>query len=85
MAKYDLSKEWIKKNGSKIKQGYNIALLDKYDIESKEDVLKILTEIDPENATEENAKIFSGVLKFFAYQLKRKFEQKQKLKSKTVN
>ncbi|HUQ85074.1 MAG TPA: hypothetical protein VM077_02015 [Candidatus Limnocylindrales bacterium] len=85
MAKYELSKDWIKENASKIKQGYNIALVEKYDISLKEDVLKILEEVDHENASEENAIIFSKVLQLFVQGLKKRFEVKNKVKSKIVN
>lgn len=85
MAKYELSKDWIKQNASKVKKGYNIALLYKYDIRSQEDALKILKILDPESVSEENAIIFSKVLQLFAQGLKKRFEQKSKIKPKIVN
>ena len=85
MAKYELSKDWIQQNSTLVKKGYNIALVEKYDISLKEDVLKILKELDPENVSEENAMIFSKVLQLFVLGLKKRFEIKQKIKSRIVN
>lgn len=85
MEKYKLSKEWIEKNAGKVKYGFATAVKHNYDIKSAQDVLKILKEIDPGNATEENAKIFSSILKIVSKSLQRKFETKLKIKPKTVN
>ena len=59
MAKNDLSPDWIIKNGQKLKIAYGYVFVNKYDVKSKEDVLKILKVIDPENANEEYAELFS--------------------------
>lgn len=85
MEKYKLSPEWIQRNSEKIKRAYDIILLEKYDVTSVDDVLKVLQEIDSRNANEENAKIFSKVLQLFATQLKKKFEPKQEVKPKVIN
>ena len=85
MAKYELSKDWIQKNTSKIKKAYILALKRKYDLDSKEDILELLKDVDPENATEENVKVFSGVLKLFNQNINKKFGIGQQKKTKLVN
>lgn len=85
MDKYELSKEWIRKNTDKIKKAYVFAVARKYDIKSEADVLEILKAIDPINATEENAKIFSGILQLFVQRLKNKTKQNSNTKSKLVH
>lgn len=85
MAKYELSKEWIKKNGEKIKEAYSSASARSLDISSEADVLELLKIIDSENATEENAKILSKILQLFAHGVKKKFESEKKEKQKTIN
>lgn len=76
MADYKLSKEWIKKNGEKIKEAYSSAGARGYDVSSKTDVLKLLEDIDPQNANEENAEIFSSILVLFASSTKRTIAKK---------
>ena len=89
MARYELSKEWIEKNGRRVLEAYGSAIARGYDVASVKDVLKLLSIIDPENATEENAEILSGILQLFAKTLKRaikrRYEPGQKLKEKIVN
>ncbi len=85
MAAYELSKEWIKKNGEKIKEAYSSATSRGLDIFSKADVFELLKIIDPVNATEENAEIFSKVLQLFALGVKKKFEATKKVKEKVIN
>lgn len=89
MATYKLSKEWIVENGEMIKEGYSSAMARGYDIGSVKDVLEVIRIVDPENATEENARIFSEILKLAAHELKegikRRYELGQKPKQKIVN
>lgn len=85
MKKYELSKEWIKENGEKIKEAYSSAGARGYDVSSKSDVLKLLKLIDPRNANKENAEIFSKILQLFAHGIKKRFELKPKTQSKIVH
>ena len=85
MTAYELSKEWIKKNGEKIKEAYSSATARGLDISSKWDVFELLKVIDPSNATEENAEIFSKVLQLFVLGVKKKFSSTKREKQKTIN
>ncbi len=85
MEKYKLSKDWVKKNGDKVKRAHNLVITDGYDIKSTEDVLKIIRIIDPANANEENARVFSKILQLFANRMKKAFEIKPKAKPRIVN
>ena len=89
MASYELSKEWIAGNGERIREAYSSAMARGYDIASVEDVLELLGIIDPENATEENAKALSGIMQLFGNSLKqaikRRYELGQKPKQKIIN
>lgn len=85
MEKYELSKDWVKKNGAKIKRAHNLVITDGYDIKSTQDVLKILRIVDPANASEENAKVLSKILQLFASRMKKAFEIKPKAKSRIIN
>lgn len=60
-----LTKEWIVKNGRKLKQAYSFAVDNKLNINSEKDVLTILGAIDPENANKEYAEMFSKALRLF--------------------
>lgn len=73
MEKYELTQDWVKKNAEKVKLGYSLISSEKYDINSFEDVLKVLKIVDPENANEENAKVFSMILRIFGKQVSEKF------------
>lgn len=84
MEEYKLSKDWIKKNGDKIKEAYSSAKARGFDISSKAEVLKLLQIIDPLNANESSAEVFSKILQLFAEGVKKKFESKQ-AKSKTIH
>ena len=84
MNQYKLSKEWIKENSEKIKEAYSSASARGYDISSKADILKLLKIIDPPNANESNAAIFSKILQLFAKGIKKKFESTQ-VKPKTIH
>ena len=87
MAKYELSKEWIRENGYKIKEAYLLITdpKNKYDTTSTSDVLEIMKIVDPENATNENAEIFSKVLQLFTKQMESKFKIRRKQKSTIIN
>ena len=61
----ELSKDWLKKNGNKLKIVYSYAVVHKLNIKSKEDVLKILQVTDPENANKEQTEIYSKMLQLF--------------------
>lgn len=62
---YEELKGWLKKNGHKLKIAYSYAVDNKLNIESREDVWKILEEVDPENANEEQVNIYSKMLQLF--------------------
>ena len=89
MAAYELSKEWIKANGELIKEAYSSAEARDYDVSSKADVLKILHIVDPQNATEENAEVFSKILQLFALSAKKaikgRYTTTEKTKEKIVH
>jgi len=61
-----LSIEWLKNNGHKLKIVYSYAIVNKLDIKSQNDVLKILMVTDSKNANAEQAKIYSKMLQLFA-------------------
>lgn len=65
MDKDKVSKEWLKKNGHKLKTIYSYAVVNNLDIKSEEDVLKILSIVDSENANSKSAKVFSKMLQLF--------------------
>lgn len=65
MADSGLSKEWLKSNGHKLKIAYSYAVVNKLDISSKEDVLKILQAIDPESANIDQAETYLKMLQLF--------------------
>lgn len=73
MEKYELNQEWVKKNAEKVKFGHSLISSEKYDVNSLEDVLSVLKIVDPDNANEENAKVFSMILRMFGKQIKEKF------------
>lgn len=85
MKRYELSKEWMQQNDVKIKQGYGISLAQNYDINSRDDVLKLLQIVDPENASEENAEIFSKILLLFEHQLGKALRKQKKGKERIIN
>lgn len=85
MSENKLSKDWMKKNGYKLKIAYSYAVVNKYDLNSTKDVLEVLKKVDPANANEENAKIFSGMLQLFAREIRKKFELKPKTKPRVVH
>ena len=60
-----MDKDWIKNNGEMIKKAYSVAVRNKYNVNLVVDVLKILEEIDPENANYEFAVKLSNILKLF--------------------
>lgn len=76
MIKDRFSKVWIKQNGEKLKNAYSYAVVNNLNIRSKEDVLKILEVIDPENANEEYAESFLKVLQLVGQTLKRTIEKR---------
>lgn len=81
-----MNKDWLKKNGKKVMSAYSIAVANKYDIKSAEDVIRILKLIDPENAKEEYAKEFSKMLQFFGKTVQRRLNQSVRpRKPRTVN
>ena len=70
MIKDNLYKDWLKKNGEKLKIAYSYAVVNKLDITSKDDILKILKVTDPENANEEQVRIYSKMLQLFRIQFR---------------
>ncbi len=81
-----MDKDWLKKNGRKVTNAYSIAIANKYDIKSTEDVIKVLKLIDPANANEEYAKELSKMLQLFSKIVERKLvPAKKALKAKIVN
>ena len=87
MEKYEVSKEWIRKNSKKIKEAYLIGTNPKhtYDLSSAHDVLEILQTVDPVNATHDNAEIFSKVLRLFSLQMREKFKPKSQRRERIKN
>ncbi len=75
-----LTKEWVLKNGEKLKIIYSYAVVHKYDTRSEEDVLKILKAIDPENATPEQAATYCKMLQLFRKVFRDKVEENLKEK-----
>ncbi|MBP6098526.1 MAG: hypothetical protein KA477_00915 [Candidatus Levybacteria bacterium] len=71
-----LSKEWLKKNGHKLKTIYSYAVVNKLDIKSEEDVLGILKVVDTENATKKSAKVFSKMLHLFGMKFRKTLAEK---------
>lgn len=74
--KSNLSKDWLIKNGHKLKIVYSYAVVHKLNIKSKEDVLKILEVVDPENAIEEQAEVYSKMLQLFGSRFRKIIEEK---------
>ena len=72
-----LSKDWIVRNGQKLKEAYSFAVFNKWNIKSEKDVLKILKVIDPENANEKYAKMFSRTLQLFAAMVDKSLKRRQ--------
>ena len=60
-----MDKDWIKNNGEMIKKAYTVAVKNKLNVGLVVDVLKILNEIDPENANYDFAVKLSNVSKLF--------------------
>ncbi len=85
MKRYELSKEWIKENGDKIKEAYSSALARKLDISSKDDVLILLQIVDPQNADDSNAEIFLKILQLFKMKVNEKFEVNLPKKDKIIH
>ena len=71
----DLLKDWLKKNGHKLKMVYSYAVVNKLNIKDKEDVLKILKATDPENANEEQVEIYSKMLQLFGKRFRKTIEK----------
>ena len=65
MTEGGLSKVWLKNKGHKLKVAYSYAVVNKLNINSKEDVLKILQSVDPESATIDQAEIYMKMLQLF--------------------
>lgn len=71
-----LSKEWLKKNGHKLKTIYSYAVANNLNIKSEEDILSILKTVDPENATKESANAFSKMLQLFGMKFRETLKEK---------
>ena len=74
-----MNKDWIKNNAEMIKKAYSIAVENKYNVAAVADILKILEEINPENANKEFAVKLSGVLILFDKTAKLKALRRSKL------
>jgi len=85
MEKYEVSKEWISKNGKLIKNAYNVVLAGKYDITSIKDIFMVIKVVDPVNASEDNADILSKLLQLFSQQLDERLKPTQKVKERVIN
>ncbi|MDO8618414.1 MAG: hypothetical protein Q7R49_00555 [Candidatus Daviesbacteria bacterium] len=75
MSESKIPEDWLKKNGYKLKIVYSYAVVNKLNIKSKEDVLKILQATDPENANEEQAEIYSKMLQLFGSRFRKTIEE----------
>jgi hypothetical protein len=76
MADDKLTKNWLKENGHKLKIFYSYAVVNKLNVKSKEDVLKVLKATDPENANEEQSEIYSKMLQLFGDRFRKTIEKK---------
>lgn len=76
MAENILNKAWLRKNGYKLKNIYSFAVVNKLNIKSKEEILKALQVIDPEDANIEQAEIFSKMLQLFENRFRKTVERK---------
>lgn len=74
-----MDKDWLKKNGRKVMKAYSIAIANKYDISSTEDVLEILKLVDPANANDKFAKEFSKMLQLFDKAAKKKISRRSEV------
>ncbi len=75
MAEGKIPKDWLKKNGYKLKIVYSYVIVNKLNIKSKEDILKVLRETYPENANKEQAEIYSKMLQLFGNRLRKRIEE----------
>lgn len=75
MIKDNELKDWLNKNGYKLKIVYSYAVVHKLNIKSKEDVLKALQATDPENTNEEQVEIYSKMLQLFGNRLRKTIEK----------
>lgn len=73
--KAQLLKDWLIKNGYKLKIVYSYAVVNKLNIKSKEDVLKILKAVDSENANDEQVEIYSKMLQLFRNKFRKTIEK----------
>lgn len=78
MDKSNQLKDWLKTNGQKLKIAYSYAVVNKLDIKSKRDVLKILQATNPENANIEQAEIYSKMLQLFGGRFRKTIEKNLK-------
>ena len=75
MTKNNELKDWLNKNGYKLKIVYSYAVVNKLNIKSKEDVLKALQATNPENASEDQVEIYSKMLQLFGNRLRETIEK----------
>ena len=75
MSTDQVSKEWLTKNGHKLKIVYSYAVVNKLNIKSKDDVLRVLQATDPENANEEQAEVYSKMLQLFGNRFRKTIEK----------
>lgn len=75
MTKNNELKDWLNKNGYKLKIVYSYAVVNKLNIKSKEDVLKALQATDPKNANEDQVEIYSKMLQLFGDRLRKTIEK----------
>lgn len=78
MDEKELLKNWLQKNGHKLKMAYSYAVVNKLNITSHEDVLKMLKATDPENANEEGVRIYSKMLQLFANRFRKAIDKRLK-------
>lgn len=58
-------KQWLRSNSDNLKLVYSYAIEHNVNIKSVDNVLHILKIVDPDNATVEQAKIYSKMLQLF--------------------
>lgn len=75
MSTDQVSKEWLTQNGHKLKIVYSYAVVNKLNIKSKEDVFKILKAVDPDDANEELAGIYTKMLQLFRNKFRKTIEK----------
>lgn len=84
MKKYEITPQWLREHEELVKQGYGVALGQMLDIESLDDVRKLLEIVDPDSISEENIRTFSDILLLFEHQLNEGLKKLRRIKGKRI-